>query len=175
MVEAVNERDILSQVRHLFVGDDTGLLKKVKMTVKKQEKEYTTTYGGSRTVTKRRRLSDGEEEKVTVQRGRGALTEEDNQRRIRYETDIKFKLMGRYLEQKKYHGVEHASWSMPTSNQYVTLCRGKANVVQVFDQYAGVVQQSHDLSEKIEAPIKGLHTVCDSAMIENAKHIIVDE
>ncbi len=62
MVERVEERDVLSQVRQLFVGDDTGLLKKVKLIAKKVEKEYVTTYGGPRTMTKRRKLSDGGEE-----------------------------------------------------------------------------------------------------------------
>jgi len=35
MVEEVKERDILSQVRLMYVGDDTGLLKKVKLTAKR--------------------------------------------------------------------------------------------------------------------------------------------
>ena len=48
MVEEVKERDILHQVRQLFIGDDTGLLKKVKLIAKKIEKEYTTSYGGER-------------------------------------------------------------------------------------------------------------------------------
>ena len=78
MVESVSERDLLSQVRHLFVGDDTGLLKKVKLTAKKIEKEYTTTYGGARSTIKRRRLSNGEEEKVEVKRGPGALSAADS-------------------------------------------------------------------------------------------------
>ena len=78
MVEEVKERDILNQVRHLYVGDDTGLLKKVKLIAKKIEKEYTTSYGGERTITKRRRLSDGEEEKIVVKRPAGALSTEDN-------------------------------------------------------------------------------------------------
>ena len=98
MVEEVKERDIINQVRHLYVGDDTGLLKKVKIIAKKIEKEYTTSYGVERTSVKRRRLSDGGEEKVVLKKGPGALTAEDNQTRIRHETDIKFKLLGRYLE-----------------------------------------------------------------------------
>jgi len=77
-VEEVKERDVLNQVRHLFVGDDTGLLKKVKLVAKKLEKEYTTSYGGERTITKRRRLSDGEEEKIVIKKGRGVLSEQDN-------------------------------------------------------------------------------------------------
>lgn len=66
MVEEVKERDVLNQVRHLFVGDDTGLLKKVKLIAKKVEKEITTSYGRPRTITKRRRLDNGEEEKVVI-------------------------------------------------------------------------------------------------------------
>ena len=179
MVNAVNERDLLSQVRHLFVGDDTGLLKKVKLTAKKLEKEYTTSYGMPRKVDvkKRQRTEDGEEEvKIeTVTRRPGALGAEDNQRRIRHETEIKFKLLGRYLEQKKDYGVQCASWSLPDSTQYVSLLRGKANVVQVFDQFSGEADSTFDLSEQISTPIRGLHTICDSVSIDRAKHIIVDE
>lgn len=140
MVEEVKERDIMNQVRLMYVGDDTGLLKKVKLTAKRQEKVYTTTYGGVRTITKRRKLSDGEEEKVVIQRRGGALKAEDNQSRTRYETEVKFKLMGKYLEQKKYQGVERASWSIPGSSHYISMVRGKANIVQVFDTQAGEVE-----------------------------------
>ena len=62
----------------MFVGDDTGLLKKVKLTAKRCEKEITTIYGGTRSQIKRRKLNDGEEEKVVIHRGRGALSEADN-------------------------------------------------------------------------------------------------
>ena len=73
-------------------------MKKVKFTCKKTEKEYTTTYGGDRRSIKRRKLEDGEEEKVEVVKRPGALGKEDSQSRIRHETDIKFKLLGKYLE-----------------------------------------------------------------------------
>ena len=61
MVEEIKERDIFRQVRTLFVGDDTGLLKKVKLTAKCQEREITMSYDKTRerTVTKRRKMSDG--------------------------------------------------------------------------------------------------------------------
>ena len=146
MVEEVKERDILSQVRHLFVGDDTGLLKKVKLTARKQEREITTKYGGRRTQVKRRRLSNGEEQEIIVEKKQGVLGDADNQTRVRYETEVKFKLLGKYLEQKKYQGVECASWSLPTSSQYISLLRGKSNIVQVFDSATGEVEQGFDLS-----------------------------
>ena len=58
----------------------------------------------------------------------------------------------------------------------MTLLRGKANIVQVFDSFAGEVEQSFDLIESIEAPIRGLHTICQSQTILNeAKHVVVDE
>ena len=141
MVEQVDERDLLSQVRHLFVGDDTGLLKKVKLTAKMLEKKYTTSYGQPRTqmVKKRKKTEDGDEEVQVeeVKKGPGALNADDNQSRVRQETEIKFKLLGRYLEQKRDYGVQNASWSIPGSTQYISLLRGKANVVQVFDQQVG--------------------------------------
>ena len=78
MVEEVKERDIMSQVRMMYVGDDTGLLKKVKLTAKRTELEHTTVYGGLRTITKRRKLDNGEIEEVTFQKRGGALTAADN-------------------------------------------------------------------------------------------------
>ena len=78
MVEEVKERDILSQVRLMYVGDDTGLLKKVKLTAKRQEKVYTMVYGGPRTIVKRRKLADGDEDKVVITRPGGVLKPEDN-------------------------------------------------------------------------------------------------
>ena len=51
--------------------------------------------------------------------------------------------------------------------------RGKANIVQVFDQYAGQIEQGFDLSEQIESPIRGLHTLGASGTLY--KHIVVDE
>lgn len=97
MVEEIKERDVMCQVRHLYVGDDTGLLKKVKLNAKKLEKEYITTYGKPRTITKRRKLEDGQEEEVVIQKAPGVLGAGDSQRRVRYETEIKFKLLGKYL------------------------------------------------------------------------------
>ena len=35
MVESLKERDILNETRSIYVGDDTGLLKKVKVVVKR--------------------------------------------------------------------------------------------------------------------------------------------
>ena len=119
----------MSEVRTLFVGDDTGLLKKVKLTAKKVEKEHTTSYGLPRQGNKRRRTDDGEEVVEVYEKPAGALGKEDNQSRIRYETEIKFKLLGKYLEQKKDHSVECASWSIPGSTQYLSLLRGKSNIV----------------------------------------------
>ena len=58
----------------------------------------------------------------------------------------------------------------------MTLLRGKANIVQVFDTYAGQLEQSFDLSDSVESPIKGVHTFFDSDVtLTGAKHVIVDE
>ena len=48
MVETSNERDIINETRTLYVGDDTGLLKKVKLSIKRQEKTSTVSYGQER-------------------------------------------------------------------------------------------------------------------------------
>lgn len=85
MVERTEKRDIVNTTKFAFIGHDTGLLKKLKLSIRREETAHIVTYGHSnRTIVKRRKLEDGEEEKVTVKRGRGALTEEDNQKRIRF-------------------------------------------------------------------------------------------
>ena len=48
MVESINERDILNETRTVYVGDDTGLLKKVKLVVKRSENTSTIAYGQNR-------------------------------------------------------------------------------------------------------------------------------
>ena len=55
----------------------------------------------------------------------------------------------------------------------MTLLRGKANIVQVFDQTTGEVNKSFDLGSQIEEPIRGLHTLSEHEAI--SKHVIVDE
>lgn len=45
MVEKKEQRDILNECRYAYIGDDTGLLKKVKIVAKRTEETQTITYG----------------------------------------------------------------------------------------------------------------------------------
>ena len=45
MVESRSKRDILNESRYAFIGDDTGLLKKVKINARRVEETQTITYG----------------------------------------------------------------------------------------------------------------------------------
>ena len=102
MVESQIERDILNETRTVYVGDDTGLLKKVKIIVKRQEKTSTVSYGQEiRTQVKRRRMSNGEFEDVVIEKKKGALTAEDDQVRVSYSTEVQYKQTGKYFEQVK--------------------------------------------------------------------------
>ena len=102
MVESQIERDILNETRTVYVGDDTGLLKKVKIIVKRQEKTSAVSYGQEiRTQVKRRRMSNGEFEDVVIEKKKGALTAEDDQVRVSYSTEVQYKQTGKYFEQVK--------------------------------------------------------------------------
>ena len=102
MVESQHERDILNETRTIYVGDDTGLLKKVKLVVKRQEKTSTVSYGQEgRTQVKRRRMSNGEFEDVVIAKKKGVLTAVDDQVKVSYNTEVQYKQTGKYFEQIK--------------------------------------------------------------------------
>ena len=98
-MESKSEHDVLNRSVIAFIGDDTGLLKKVKINAKCTVFSHLVAYGeGSR---KRRKIEqpvldqDGNPiERVYAQKP-GKLTLADNQLRTEYETDVKFKLIGR--------------------------------------------------------------------------------
>ena len=47
---------------------------------------------------KRRKLSDGEIEEAVVEKKKGALTRADDQTRVSYNTDVRFKQTAKYFE-----------------------------------------------------------------------------
>ena len=87
---------------------------------------------------KRRKLDDGGEEKVTIVRSKGRLSESDNQRRIRHETDIQFKLLDKAGSMEKDTGVSCADWTIPASRRFVTMLRGEQGCVQTYDSLEGL-------------------------------------
>ena len=63
MVEALEQRDIVNANQIVFVGHDTGILKKVKLQIKRQQKIHTVTYGtNSRPADKRKKVDNNQDQ-----------------------------------------------------------------------------------------------------------------
>jgi hypothetical protein len=54
MVESRSQRDILTDTKTVYVGDDTGLIKKVKVTAKRTEETQTIEYDKVRAPIRKR-------------------------------------------------------------------------------------------------------------------------
>ena len=125
----------------VFIGHDTGLLKKVKVSMKREENAHLVSYGQDRrTQVKRMKLDDGEEKKITIEKGRGTLSAADNQRRVRYETDIQFKLLDKAGAMQEKSGVLCTDWTVAGNRRFVTMLRGQSGVVSTYDSLEGTMQ-----------------------------------
>ena len=111
MVESKTEHDVLNRDVVAFVGDDTGLLKQVKILAKCTVVSHSINYGES-SKKRMRYMVDEEGKKVEVEARPGKLNADDNQLRREYETSVKFKLIGRYGEQVKNEGLECMNWTL---------------------------------------------------------------
>ena len=114
----------------IFVGDDTGLLKKLSMALTLEDdiisvpsqRKY-----GKRTFTEQQVDSVPEKEELKEE----AL--------IRQRPTVSFKLSSKSGQQAKDEGLLYLQWSLQASHQaqicsdYISYVRGKSNVVQVFD------------------------------------------
>ena len=115
-------------------------------------------------VTKRIKLGseDGEEKKIEVtKKPPGTLTQADNQRRVRYETDIGFKLLDKAGSMEKDTGVSCADWTIPANRRFVTMLRGEQGCVQTYDSLEGTTSTVN--YSGIEGKVKGLHTIIPSS------------
>ena len=158
MVESVEKRDIVNVAKILFVGHDTGLMKKVKLNMKRQQNTHRVSYGQAKRIQfKRRKNEDGDEEKVTIERSRGRLTAEDDQERIRYETEIGFKLLDRTGSMEKNSGILCPTWTLQGNKRYVTMLRGQLGCVQTYDSLDSTSKLVK--YEEIEGKAKGLHCI----------------
>lgn len=82
MVEAKTKRDILVESHTAFIGDDTGLIKKVKVIAKRIEETQEIKYDVPRPDL-RRKVDDYGNAIVLKPRKKGALGEKDNQTVVR--------------------------------------------------------------------------------------------
>lgn len=95
-----------------FIGDDTGLIKKVKINCKRIESIKTIEYQQN----KRSKRNNWEYTNPIK------LGPEDNQTIIKYDTDLQFKLVNKYGEQVKDQGIKCLNWCSRNQFSYV---RGK--------------------------------------------------
>lgn len=96
MVESRSKRDVLIDSRVAFVGDDTGLIKKVKILAKRIEETQTISYDLG--IPRKKKIDENGNEIFFPQRA-SVLTAADNVKNVRQETDLAFKLLGKYGEQ----------------------------------------------------------------------------
>lgn len=104
MVETKTKRDTLTE-RHLaYVGDDTGLIKKVKIIAKRVEETQTIRYDVER-PDKRKTVDDDGNPVLLPKRRPGVLGAEDNQTVVNSKTELSFKLVGKYGTQEPEQGI----------------------------------------------------------------------
>ena len=130
MVESLEERDILNLTKTLYIGHDTGQLKKVRLSAKKSEQTKSVSYANR---IKRVKTEDGETKEISIPKKGGVLTSADDQTRVSYNTGVQFKLAGRFLEQVRDEGVQCMDWTQKGNKEHITHVRGKTNKVQVFN------------------------------------------
>lgn len=147
-MEKVKDIDI----RTIFAGDDTGLLKKVRLTFKIDQIVISEPNKSRRNKNKRtleEAQVEGEEDPAKD------IFAEEEKALIRERPDVSMKLIGKSGSQAKDEGIKHLCWSLGTSqNDYVSYVRGKSNIVQVFDTRTENVFKEKQY--KSLAPIKGL-------------------
>lgn len=126
----------------------------MKLVAKRIEETQTISYGASARNNLKRPADDKvealEEIVKPVYRRPGALTEADNQKRVTELTELQFKLITKYGAQVKDEGISLASWTLDeldNNQQYISMLRGKSNVVQVFDTQSEAVEKQMDFSD----------------------------
>ena len=74
MVESKSQRDILVDSRIAYIGDDTGLIKKVKVVAKRVEETQVIDYA----QTRYRKKIDDQGNEILIKKRPGALNASDN-------------------------------------------------------------------------------------------------
>ena len=85
------------------------------------------------------------------------LTAEDDQERIRYETEIGFKLLDRTGSMEKDSGILCPTWTLQGNKRYVTMLRGQSGCVQTYDSLDSTSKMVK--YDDIEGKAKGLHCI----------------
>lgn len=176
MVESKEEHDVLNKTLTAFVGDDTGLLKQVKITAKCTVVSHGLSYGAKKRM---KTVVDENGNKQEVEARPGKLNPEDNQLRNEYESSVKFKLMGKYGEQVKNTGVQSLSYTLGSLGEYLSFLKGTSNRACIFNTTNEVVSHSKDYTElfdRVDATLKSIHPLPlsdDSA--KTVKHVLISD
>ena len=126
----INETE---QLRNVFVGDDTGLLKKLQMSFSVTDHIISEP---SKSTHRKKRLALDQEDATTdeVAKEVNRLEEEAV---IRQRPQVEFKLLAKTGQQVKDEGLLYLRWSIQdqasTCLDYISYVRGKSNVINVFD------------------------------------------
>ena len=157
--------------RSVLVGDDTGLLKKLNMTFAIEDLIISEP-SVRKPSRKRRPNQEGEEEAGGID---DEIKQEVNRLEeapvIRHRPNIEFKIVSKSGEQVKDEGIKYLQWSLSNQTDYVSMVRGKSNIVQVFD-----TQTENPLFAKRydnSSAIKGLASV--GSTVFDLKHVMVME
>ena len=154
--------------RSILVGDDTGLLKKLNMTFSIEDLIISEPAAPKR---RKRRPNAPEEDDGVDDEIRQEINKLEELPVVRHRPNIEFKVVSKSGEQVKDEGLKYLQWSLSNQTDYVSMVRGKSNIVQVFD-----TQTENTLFSKmydISSPIKGLASI--GSTVFDLKHVMVME
>ena len=142
------------ETRTIFAGDDTGLLKKIKLTLAVVDEVISAPV--KRRFPRKRFQPEGEEnlEEKKVEE----VIDPENQGVIRKRAEISMKLVSKFGSQEKDNGIDYLSWTLgQLNNDYVSYARPKKGIVEVFDSQTDAVYSLKDYSKILDGiQIKGL-------------------
>jgi len=165
--------------RGLFVGDDTGLLKQLSMSLTLEDDIISMPAERRPRKPKRGVAFNTDELEEEVQNGGAAAKEEIKEEAlIRSRHNIEFKVVRKSGEQVKDEGLQYLRWSLQSAatpldvnTDYISYVRGKSNIVQVFDTLTDKVWAQKKYAQL--AQIKGLASI--GIDLFQVRHVVVDE
>jgi len=143
------KHDIYKEDRVAFIGDDTGLIKQVKVNVRR------------RAIVDQVKYDDPDSDEDQPWRYKGSmagLTSVDNQKTVSFKNEVTCKLGTKSGKQVKDEGII-CMHKVHQSDNLLAYVRGKSNVVQTFDPSLGEAVGSIDYTPVLNTPIQGFHAV----------------
>ena len=113
------KHDIYKEEKVAFIGDDTGLIKQVKVSMRRRAEVHAVTYDDP---------NSDEEQPWRFKKSLAGLTSEDNQRRVGFINEVSSKLVSKSGKQVKDEGIICMD-KVINSDGLLSFVRGKSNVV----------------------------------------------